>query len=112
MCEFALKPHPNPDQKQILLGINFFENYLQLYNMAAKELCLKSTNDPTSSIFTPVPFPYAPKILSKWTVFGWAIAGVTVLCLLIAIIIFFVAPRPGYRDSEEYESDMESEEER
>ena len=69
--------------------------------MASKELCLKSTQDLKSSIFTPVPFPYAPKVLSKWTVFGWAVAAATILCLIIAIVIFFVAPRPGYRDAEE-----------
>ena len=59
-------------------------------------MCLKPQIDIKRG-WTPIPFPYAPKVLPKLTLFGWTLGGLIVLCVIIASVLYFSAPPPGVR---------------
>jgi len=94
MCEISIRSSGKPTF--FLLGINFLENYLQLYDIRAKQMCLKPQIDIKRG-WKPIPFPYAPKVLPKLALFGWTLGGFILLCLIIVVVLYYSVPPPGER---------------
>ena len=96
MCEFALREHPMGIDNRVVLGINFLESYLQLYDLKRKALCLKDQTGGKTRSFTVTPFPYAPKVLSriKWL---WAVVlGLTGVAVLATVAVWWFICKPGF----------------
>lgn len=102
MCEIALRAHPEgSEETRLIAGINFLENYLQLYNLEDPQMCLKQVHKPAVNQFTVVPFPFAPMVLDKIEMLYVIVPVVVSLMLIGIILIYCTAPMPRQKPGKE-----------
>ena len=97
MCEIAFKSNGlNDDVGVISLGINFLENFLQVYDIKDHQVCLGEI-DQKGRTYNPIPFPWAPEPHSKMTLVDGLIFAIVCLVVILAVsfTLWATAPPPG-----------------
>ena len=75
----------------MVLGVNFLENTLSLFDLDTNQICMREIALPAAGKYTKIYYPYSPKVFHKWGTNAWwytlVLVGATALITLVVICI-------------------------
>jgi hypothetical protein len=92
MCEIAIRSNAGQDSRRIILGANFLENYLQLYDIEANQMCLASHSNSQ--------FDVVPDQLDKakaWDTFILSTVGTLLLLIVVTLVASFTKRKSEFK---------------
>ena len=90
-CTIGILPTNDPE---IVLGVNFLENYTVLFDIEHKEVCMRQ--EALLTKIYPIAFPFAPLSFDQWPLkIGVIMIIVFFLLTFVSLIVWSILPQPG-----------------